>query len=201
MGTNKLEGIKILEFLKIPTVKRLNLHEIITGDKPIEEGLSIRVSPKRWSSATHQNVWLPSIHGCTNRDRIREFVKENSNRYDVFAHKTVNPDVIGSVSKFEEELVLETFADFGQRKLEKVANRMTVPVEGGRILVNKLQLKENDEGDFENFRKVLMHLKKMPFTVYDAEYVIEDGKVVFTDLTIPESREYKDFKDIFMQER
>lgn len=33
-----------------------------------------------------------------------------------------------------------------------------------------------------------MYLKKIPFEKYDAEYVFQDGKVIFMDFTVPDER-------------
>ena len=53
--------------------------------------------------------------------------------------------------------------------------------------------KENKE-DFKNFSKVVMLTKDIPFDEYDMGYVVEDGNVIFTDLTLPDTKTNKLFK-------
>lgn len=45
-------------------------------------------------------------------------------------------------------------------------------------------MQEKNEEDFRTFSKVLQGVRKMPFQTYDAEFVVENGQVCFTDLTI-----------------
>ena len=52
------------------------------------------------------------------------------------------------------------------------------------LMVNDLQLQETNEQDFKLFSKVLQEVKYMPFKKFDMEFVAEDGKILFTDLTI-----------------
>ena len=47
-----------------------------------------------------------------------------------------------------------------------------------------LQMQEKNKEDFKTFSKVLQGIRKMPFQTYDAEFVLENGQVYFTDLTI-----------------
>ena len=62
MKMTKIEGLQLLESLKLPTVNRLDIKQILNGQIPLEQGLSLRVSPK--DSNFDRNVYLPSIHNC-----------------------------------------------------------------------------------------------------------------------------------------
>lgn len=188
MKMSKLDGIKIMEFLKIPTISRMNISKIIDGEIPIDCGVSIRVSPK--TKNDKWNVYLPSIHGCTDVEEIKRFINENG-KYEIFAHKTVKPDVLGSISKLEytNSIIMEIYNDFNDRKNEIIKNRMIIPINNDKIWVSHLEMSKNDPEDFKNFKKVIMYLKDIPFSQYDMEYVIQDGEVMFTDLTLPDGRE------------
>ena len=57
-----------------------------------------------------------------------------------------------------------------------------------------MRLQKNDEKDFNRFKEVIMYLKKIPFEKYDAEYVFQDGKVIFMDFTVPDERILSQFR-------
>ena len=122
---------------------------------------------------------------------IRVSPKNKNGKYEIFAHKTVKPDVLGSVSKLEytNSIIMETYNDFSDRKNEIIRNRMIIPINNDKIWVSHLKMSKNDPEDFKSFKKVIMYLKDIPFRQYDMEYVIQDGDVIFTDLTLPDERE------------
>ena len=185
---NKLEGIKALEELGIPTVKILDISKIIKGEIPInEKGLSIRTSPK---DEKGRNVYLPSIHGCKDINKIKKFIEENQ-KYNIFAHETVNPEIIGSISKIKANnmIIIETYKDFENRKNEKIENRVSIPIYNDKLWISKLEMLNKDENDFYNFEKVIRYLRYIPYNEYDAEFVIENRKVIFTELTFQKERE------------
>lgn len=187
MQISKLDGIKLLNKLGLPTVKLLNVSEILSGQTPIDEGISIRLSPKNKSKKW--NVGLPSIHKRKNIEEIKEFIDENSKENLVFAHKTVNPDIIGSISRLENEVVIESYKDYEQRYDEIINNSVTIPVIGERLIVSRLKMLNENQQDFEEFKKVIMYLTKIPYNRYDMEYVIENGNVIFMDFTVADFKE------------
>ena len=63
-------------------------------------------------------------------------------------------------------------------------------------MVSQLQMREKNEEEFELFSKVLKDVRYMPFKKFDAEFVIEDGKVLFTDLTIKSDADRSYAKEI-----
>lgn len=195
MKLNKIEGIQFLENFKIPTIKFIDINSIVKGETPIDNGLSVRVSPLDRNSET--SVYLPSIHNCTDRNEIKNFVDKHKDKYKIFIHETVNPDVIGAVSKldFRESIVIEIYRDFMQREKGQVSNRVMIPLYGDKMMISKMEMDKKDREDYENFRKVIYYLKDMPFSNYDIEFVIQNGEVIFTDLTLPSNSEYSYLKD------
>lgn len=131
---------------------------------------------------------MPSINRRKDLSEVREFIQEYIGRYEVFAHETVRPEILGTVSRFSDELAIETYEDYDKKHEQEVSNRLIVPVIGDRFLINKMRLQKNDEKDFNRFKEVIMYLKKIPFEKYDAEYVFQDGKVIFMDFTVPDER-------------
>ena len=184
----KLDGIKLLQELGIPTVELMDISKIITGQIPIDtvNGISVRLSPK--NKNVKWDVGLPSINRRKDLSEVREFIQEYIGRYEVFAHETVRPEILGTVSRFSDELAIETYEDYDKKHEQEVSNRLIVPVIGDRFLINKMRLQKNDEKDFNRFKEVIMYLKKIPFEKYDAEYVFQDGKVIFMDFTVPDER-------------
>ena len=195
MKLAKLEGIKIMEKLNIPTIQRINISQIIAGKISIDCGISVRTSSR--GNSARWNVYMPSIHGCTDVEQVKKFVLDNS-KYEIFAHETVKPEVIGSISKLNHsnEIVLETYKNFAERKEEIVNNRMTIPVYNDKIWVSHLSMIKDDPVDFKNFKKVIIYLKNIPFEQYDMEYVIQNGEVMFTELTLPNEREMNNYKGL-----
>ena len=59
MKISKLEGVKLLSELNMPTVKLLDIRQILEGKEPLKEGISVRLSLK--SKLVKWNVGLPSI--------------------------------------------------------------------------------------------------------------------------------------------
>lgn len=193
MKMSKLEGIQLLEELKLPTIKRLNIEKLVNGEIPLRDGVSVRVSPK--GHVFDRNVYLPSIHNCTDIDAIKQFLNKNR-MYDIFAHYTVKPETIGSISKLNHtsSIILETYSDFNKRKMEIIDNRVIIPIIYDRIWISKMEMLKKDENDFKNFKKVILLLSDIPFEQYDIEYVIQNGEVILTDLTLPDVREYQNYK-------
>lgn len=186
MKMTKLEGIQLLESLKLPTINRLDISQILNGRIPIDRGISVRLSPTE--NTSHINVCLPSIHNCNDIDIIKEFIKKNR-KYNIFAHYTVKPEVIGSISKLEyiNSIIIETYRNFDERKKEIIDNRVIIPIIFDRIWISKMEMLRKDEKDFKNFKKIILLLSKIPFKQYDIEYIIQDGNVILTDLTLPDN--------------
>ena len=190
----------MLKMLKIPTVDLINPKELNKDSEVLSQGLSVRTSPKKDLAS---NVYLPSIHNCTNLSEINKFISEHEREYNIIVHKTVKPKQIGSVSRYgnllgEEILSIDTFYDFTTRRKEIIKNQATLPIYGERFLISKLEVKNKDEEDFKVFSKVIQDVRHMPFKKFDAEFVLdEDGQILFTDLTIQSDKIKKqDTKDI-----
>lgn len=198
MKMTKLEGLQLLECLKLPTVNRLDIGQILDGQIPLDQGLSVRVSPK--GSTFDRNVYLPSIHNCSDINEIKAFIDAHKN-YNIFAHYTVNPEVIGSISKLEhtKSVIIETYRNFYERKKEIIDNRVVIPIICDKLWISKMEILKKDEKDFKNFKKVILLLNNIPFGQYDIEYVIQNDEVIFTDLTLPDFKEYQSYKSFFVE--
>lgn len=184
MKTSKIEGLKMLKILDFPTVEPIDPNLLDENSQVLKQGLSVRTSPKE---DRENNVDLPSIHNCTDLKELRNFIEEHKNEYNIIVHKTVKPKQIGSVSRYEigtDRLIIEIFEDFEKRKHGIIKNRVTLPVMGERFAISQLQMDKNDPQEFKVFSDVIKEVKYMPFKKFDAEFVIEDEKVLFTDLTI-----------------
>lgn len=184
MKMSKIEGLKMLKILDFPTIEQIDPNLLDENSQVLKQGLSVRTSPK---TDRNDNTSLPSIHNCTDLNELRSFIKEHRNEYDTIVHKTVSPETIGSISRFEagtDKLIIETYEDFGKRKAEIIKNRVTVPIMGEKFAINQLEMQEKNEEDFNVFSQVMKELRYMPFKEFDAEFAFENGKVIFTDLTI-----------------
>ncbi len=193
MKLNKLDGIELLNRFKLPTVNILNLSEVLKGNINISSGVSVRLSPR--DKKAGWNVYLPSLHNCTDIAEIKKFIEKHA-EYDAFIHYTVKPEIIGSISKIESnnEIVIETFKSFEDRNNGIINNRIKIPIVSGKIWTSKSIILKSDKNDFMYFMKVITMLNGFPFQQYDMEYVIQNKEIIFTDLTIPDSREYNSYK-------
>ena len=174
----------MLQILDFPTIEQIDSNLLDENSQVLKEGLSVRTSPKKDLTS---NVYLPSIHNCTDLNELRKFIEEYKNEYHIIVHKTVKPKQIGSVSRYEvgaDKLVIEIFEDFENRKQGIIKNRVTLPVMGEKFAISQLQIDNEDPQEFKVFSNVIKEVRYMPFKKFDAEFVVEDGKVLFTDLTI-----------------
>lgn len=187
MGINKKEGIELLEKYGLPTVQMIDIQSVLNGTDEIVEGLTVRLSPR---GNGVRNVMLPSIYNCRDREKINKFLKQYENKYNVFMHKTIAAERIGSVSKIhgcnESMMILELFKSFNDREKEIVHNRMTIPILGGRFMISDLDLMKKNKDDYMQFIDVFQNIRKLPFMSFELEFFIKDGKVLFTDFTTEE---------------
>lgn len=184
MKVSKIEGLKMLQILEFPTVKSIDPNLLDENSQILKQGLSVRTSPKK---NRENNVYLPSIHNCTDLNELREFINQYQSQYHMIVHPTVKPEQIGSISRYqagEDKVVIEIFKDFETRKKGIIENRATVPVMGNRFAISQLEMQEKKEDEFKIFGKVIKEVSDMPFETYDAEFVVQNGQVLFTDLTI-----------------
>lgn len=182
MKMSKIEGLNMLKILDFPTVEQIDPNLLDENSQVLKQGLSVRTSPKR---NRNDNTSLPSIHNCTDLDELRSFIQEHKRDYYTIVHKTVVPETIGSISRFEagtDKLSMETYEDF--EKKETIKNRVTVPIMGEKFAISQLEMQEENPDDFRLFSQVIRDIKYLPFKEYDAEFVVQNGKVIFTDLTI-----------------
>ncbi len=174
----------MLQILEFPTVKSIDPNLLDENSQILKQGLSVRTSPKK---NRENNVYLPSIHNCTDLNELREFINQYQSQYHMIVHPTVKPEQIGSISRYqagEDKVVIEIFKDFETRKKGIIENRATVPVMGNRFAISQLEMQEKKEDEFKIFGKVIKEVSDMPFETYDAEFVVQNGQVLFTDLTI-----------------
>ena len=147
---------------------------------------------------------IESILGITNDsntdyliilDNI-EYNKDVSNNLKKCLKQNRKFDIIGSISKIESnnEIVIETFKSFEDRNNGIINNRIKIPIVSGKIWTSKSIILKSDKNDFMYFMKVITMLNGFPFQQYDMEYVIQNKEIIFTDLTIPDSREYNSYK-------
>lgn len=190
---NKKEGLLLLRKLELPTVELISHEKLTSDDVRIKIGLSVRLSPKKNCSSC---VGLQSIHNCTDYKEITDFIEQNKKNNDIIVHKSVKTDIVGSISKllYRDSIILETYRNLEDRKNEIIGNRMVIPIIGGRLFISKLSMAKENKEDFKNFSKVVMLIKDIPFDEYDMEYVVEDGNVIFTDLTLPDTKTNNLFK-------
>jgi|GEM_PF-4303904 len=205
---NKREGLDLLKHYQLPIVQILNTEELLKSNAEIKEGLSVRLSPpklSRFASSTEdRNVYLPSIHNCKDIEQIKAFINEHSKKYNAFIHKTVKPELIGSASRLEtwsnSKLAMDIYKNLDDRKHDIIHNSMTMPVFGDVFMTKDIEMKRQDEQDYKTFIEVFQYLRKFPLRTYNLEYVIENGSVLFTDLSVDKNLatiyddELKDYK-------
>lgn len=141
MKMSKKEGLETLNMLNVPSVELIDPNLLDENSHALKEGLSVRISPK---VSTQNNVYLPSIHNQASLGEIRKFIGKYQKDFDIIVHRTVKPEIIGSISKYqlspeEEKLIIELFRDFHDRANGEIKNRAILPVAGGRIIVSRVR--------------------------------------------------------------
>ena len=183
---NKLEGIGLMRLYQFPTVNLISIEELLCDSTEINMDLSIRLSPKQTSNT--RNVFQPSIHNIREKKVISDFVLKYSSDFNVFAHRTVEPELIGTASRYStfyaSSLYMDTYKDWGKRAKQLVHNSMIVPVYGNRFLLSAIEMKHDSEVDRKAFLEVFSHLRKIPFETYNVEFAFEKGILAFSELTI-----------------
>lgn len=173
---NKLEGIELLKQIEYPTVSLLNMVDLMKNNI-LMEGVSVRLSSRNDSI----DVNLPSIHNVKSMQVIENFIKEYGKNYDVLIHKTVKPQIIGTISKYKINdyyiIVVETYKNFLERK-HGIINEYISMMSIDNRLFNK---RYNSENAKILFQKIYPFIKKNCFDEYDIEFVIENNEIVFTD--------------------
>lgn len=184
MKMSKLEGLQMLKLLDFPTIELIDPNLLDKNSQVLKQGLSVRTSPKK---NLLFNTNLPSIHNCTDLEELRKFIQNNEGEYHIIVHRTVKAQEIGSVSRLEigtDKVIIELFDDFEKREQGIIKNRVTFPIIGEKFRIDQLQIEDKNEEEYKVFTKVIKDVKYMPFKKFDAEFVVEDGKVFFMDLTI-----------------
>ncbi len=184
MKMSKLEGLQMLKLLDFPTIELIDPNLLDKNSQVLKQGLSVRTSPKK---NLLFNTNLPSIHNCTDLEELRKFIQNNEGEYHIIVHRTVKAQEIGSVSRLEigtDKVIIELFDDFEKREQGIIKNRVTFPIIGEKFRIDQLQIEDKNEEEYKVFTKVIKDVKYIPFKKFDAEFVVEDGKVFFMDLTI-----------------
>lgn len=197
MKLNKLEGIHFFKKNHLPTVELLDISKLVNGEIPLEKGISVRLSPKLYSNIDNEH--LPSIHHCQDLKQIQDFVAKYQGRYNILAHETVDPEVVGTISKVNlgdtTNLIIETSKTMEDRKHQIIDNRMTIPIMGSTFLFSKMEIQKETPEAKNNFFRVVQYVRSSCFddyntasgTGYNIEYVIQNENVIFTELTLADS--------------
>ena len=130
----KNDGLDFLLKNYFPTIKLLTLEDLQKDKSFLEQGISVRLSSK----TDNIDVNLKSIHNVHDLETIIKFIKENIQEYNIIIHKTVKPELIGTVSKYNnyntDILAIELYNNFENRKKEIVSYRAIVEMIENRII-------------------------------------------------------------------
>lgn len=176
---NKIDGIYFLKNLNFPSIELLCLGELENNPNMLEHGISVRLSSK--SASDRVDVYLKSIHNIRDLEQIKKFILENRDYYDIIIHKTVKPELIGTVSKYNngvtDIIAIEIYNNFDDRSHGIISYSANVE------MIDNMVISINNE-DFISknlFVKVMYYLRKIDLDEYTFEFVVEDGKLLFTD--------------------
>ena len=185
----KIDGLNYLLENCFPTVKLLCLEDLKDNPSLLNDGISVRLSSKVKSDKA--DVYLKSIHNARVLEKIEEFIVNNENNYDIIMHKTVKPELIGTISKYSnfynDIVVIEVYKNFDDRAHGIVSYRAMVEIIDGKVISI-----HNDEFVSKRlFREIMDYISDVDYNDYKFEFVIEKDKLVFTDFY---SREFNSKK-------
>lgn len=172
---NKLEGLLFLKKYNLPVIELISYDDIVKDTYIIKEGLSLRLSTKKFDNI---DVNLPSIHNCLNKETIRMFIEKYSSTNHILIHRTVKPDIIGSISKYsfsgKSNFIVEIFKNFNERKCGIIQEREIYEFIGNKYLKPKEVTKTK-------YIKAINLVKDIFFDSFDIEFVIENNRIIFMD--------------------
>ena len=175
----KIDGLNYLSQNGFPTVKLLSIIDLENNNSLLNEGISVRLSSKKENDKA--DVYLKSIHNIRHLDKIKEFIANNQNDYDIIIHKTVKPELIGTVSKYSnlynDVIVIEIYKNFDERSHGIVSYRAIVEMIDGKVI----SISNDDFVSKKIFRQVMNYISDVEYNEYTFEFVVEQGKLVFTD--------------------
>ena len=177
---NKNDGLELLENWSFPTVELLTISDLENDSSILENGVSVRLSSKRNNKSV--DIFLKSIHNVHEIEIVKKFIIDNESKYDIIIHKTVKPDIIGTVSKYSNNsydiVAIELYKNFLDRNHGIVASRAVMEMQGNMII-------SIDNNSFEPkslFYELMNYLKYVELDEYSIEFVVENKKLIFTDL-------------------
>jgi hypothetical protein len=176
---NKIEGLNILNDWKFPTIELLSLDDLEANPSLLTEGISVRLSSKE--ATDRVDVFLKSIHNVHSLEQIKDFIFKYQNDYNIIIHKTVKPELIGTISKYNNNgvniIAIELYKDFNDRSHGIVSYRANVEMIGDRIIAI-----DNDKFISKKlFVDIMYYLRKIDLEDYTFEFVVENGNIKFTD--------------------
>ena len=177
---NKIDGLELLDNWKFPTLELLTIDDLINNPSILEYGVSVRLSSK--GDSKNIDVFLKSIHNVHDINLVNKFIIDNKEKYDIIIHKTVKPDIIGTISKYSNNyhdiVAIELYKNFSDRSHDIVSSRAVTEMLGNMIIsIN------NDKFISKSlFLELMNYLKYVELEDYTIEFVLENNKIIFTDL-------------------
>lgn len=176
---NKIGGLELLENWNFPTLKLLTINDLEKNPNVLQDGVSVRLSSK---GNDNIDVFLNSIHNIHDINIIKRFIVDNKDKYDIIIHKTVKPDIIGTISRYSNNyhdiLVIELYKNFSDRSHGIVLSRAITEMLGN-IIIN---IDNNNFLSKSLYYELMMYLRYIELDDYNIEFVVEKNRIIFTDL-------------------
>lgn len=176
---NKIGGLELLENWNFPTLELLTINDLEDNPKVLQEGVSVRLSSK---GNNNIDVFLDSIHDVHDINIIKSFIYKNKDKYDILIHKTVKPDIIGTISGYSNNhhdiVVIELYQNFLDRSHGIVLSRAITEKLGNMII----DIDNNSFVSKSLYYELMMYLRYIELDDYNIEFVVEKNKIIFTDL-------------------
>ena len=175
----KIDGLNYLLSNCFPTVELLCIEDLQNNPNLLKDGISVRLSSKHENDKA--DVYLKSIHNVHDLEKIKDFILNNKDDYDIIIHKTVKPELIGTVSKYSnlynDIIVMEVYKNFDDRTHGIVSFRTIVEMVDDRII----SISDNDPISKTLFRKIMNYISDVYYDEYTFEFIVEQTKLIFTD--------------------
>lgn len=188
----KIDGLNYLLLNGFPTIQVLSIVDLENNVSLLNDGISVRLSSKTENDKV--DVYLKSIHNIHDLCKIKDFISNNQNDYDVIIHKTVKPELIGAVSKYSnlynDVIVMEIYKNFDERSHGIVGYRAIVEMIDGQII----SISNDDFVSKRLFRQIMNYISGVEYNDYTVEFVVEQGKLFFTDFYTKELKNKKYLK-------
>lgn len=179
MKWSKLKGLETLKSAGLKTPEFL----VNSLPKNIDKSIwSVRLSSKPKCKKSRPDVWLPSIHNCSDRSRIVNFYAGYSDEYNIIIHETIIPLFAGVIVRERNSTVVDFYNNFSNRNDKPV---LSINLERHVNKYNNCNVSSKSLFLLErSINQLKVDISAMHLSSFSIEFGVLKNELIYTDLTI-----------------